>query len=106
MKGGEVKSMVTTPVFLISGHEDGCVHCWNLDTWDLQFTIRHAHKSAVFSLCVADTILYSGSRDHTVKVWELSQDREPVYKRTLHPPHYDGKSEPGTVLCMPFVSLA
>ncbi|KAL1495803.1 hypothetical protein AB1Y20_016664 [Prymnesium parvum] len=48
----------------------------------------NGHTSAVFALavCGEPCMLVSGSRDHTVRLWELASLE---WKRTLHPPHLD-----------------
>ena len=63
---------------LISGHEDGCVHFWDVATWTRTRQFR-THSSNVFGLALSrdGRILatYSGGHyfnEHTVRLWETA----------------------------------
>lgn len=66
------------------------VQVWNIASLKCIRTLGGAngHTSAVFALavCGEPCMLASGSRDHTIRLWELATLE---WKRTLHPPHLD-----------------
>jgi WD40 repeat protein len=75
---GEVYTLAFSPDkegrWIASAGEDSTVKIWNSDTGDLVRTFR-GHRGIVSSLAFSPDgqRLVSGSRDHTVKVWDLTQ---------------------------------
>lgn len=66
-----VRCMVADGNCLLSGGDDGVIHCWNLDTRlpkDALWPIR-AHNDSIRSLDILEVYLFSCSNDGQIKVW-------------------------------------
>eukprot|EP00002_Diphylleia_rotans_P001753 TRINITY_DN10992_c0_g1_i2.p1 TRINITY_DN10992_c0_g1~~TRINITY_DN10992_c0_g1_i2.p1 ORF type:complete len:1134 (+),score=246.54 TRINITY_DN10992_c0_g1_i2:1122-4523(+) len=76
---------------LISGGEDATIRVWDMRMLQApKQKILSGHRGSVFSLKLSEDgeTLYSGSRDHYVRSWGLSESRASE-SRTFEPPHYD-----------------
>ena len=58
--------------FLISSSDDHTIRFWNVDTRRCFYTMTY-HTNAVFGLGLNEHRLISGSSDHAMMVWELSE---------------------------------
>lgn len=69
------KVFVTTGfTYLISGGAEGNIRIWKQDPTTRQFgymSLLEGHTRAVNTLLLNDTILWSGSSDKTIKIWDL-----------------------------------
>jgi len=62
------------PHFLISGHQDGSIHVWNILVAGspFMFSLPEGHKQAVSSLAMSTSEIFSGGEDNVVKVWDIA----------------------------------
>eukprot|EP01112_Ceratiomyxa_fruticulosa_P020995 TRINITY_DN729_c0_g1_i3.p1 TRINITY_DN729_c0_g1~~TRINITY_DN729_c0_g1_i3.p1 ORF type:complete len:267 (-),score=55.23 TRINITY_DN729_c0_g1_i3:97-897(-) len=57
---------------LLTGSKDCSIIIWDLNTGERKWTFK-GHASAVHSLQVCEKLVYSGSIDGTVRVWDLKE---------------------------------
>ena len=76
---------------------DRLVRVWDVRTFQSVGKLSTGHSSLVTCLAVDEEepenrLVITGSKDHTVKVFELDSDISGIHtpKYTLKPPHYDG----------------
>ncbi|KAF8571303.1 hypothetical protein P879_02129 [Paragonimus westermani] len=62
-------------LLIFSGSTDGTVRVWSIETGRNVHTIRH-HNSGVHALRVQQDTLITGSKDHTVCVWQFVSPME------------------------------
>ncbi|XP_061341186.1 zinc finger CCCH domain-containing protein 48-like isoform X2 [Gastrolobium bilobum] len=72
---GQVLAMTFVNDTLLAGAEDGVISAWRCSSesktpFELIASLR-GHTEAVVCLCVGRNMLYSGSKDHSIKVWDL-----------------------------------
>ncbi|CAG9465089.1 unnamed protein product [Pedinophyceae sp. YPF-701] len=75
-RGPEVTAMVlfTPRDLLVTGHEDGTVKAWKLDTGSCQSVKEHGNSVtglAIAQVSSMDTLVISGAFDGTVAVWDF-----------------------------------
>lgn len=71
--------------FLASGHVDGAVHVWQLDTGtDLNVRISHDGSVGAVAFSPDGSTLATGGMDSTLKLWEMRALRAGDPRRTLH----------------------
>ncbi|XVE83568.1 hypothetical protein DITRI_Ditri16bG0097500 [Diplodiscus trichospermus] len=72
---GEVYSMVVANDMLFAGAQNGVLFAWKgcseVNSFQLVASME-AHSSAVLCLTVGDKKLYSGSADHSIRVWDVN----------------------------------
>ncbi|XP_042495573.1 zinc finger CCCH domain-containing protein 48-like [Macadamia integrifolia] len=71
---GQVHSLVEADGLLFAGTQDGKILAWKIDAASNCFqpvASLEGHSLAVVSLVVGADRLYSGSMDHTIRVWDL-----------------------------------
>jgi transcription initiation factor TFIID subunit 5 len=68
MKGGNDTMMV----FLATGSSDNCVKLWNVQTWEVMFTLR-GHYDVIYSVTFNESghALYSAGADGHVLKWQV-----------------------------------
>ncbi|CAI9096498.1 OLC1v1032660C1 [Oldenlandia corymbosa var. corymbosa] len=72
--GGLVNAMVLNDGVLFAGVEDGSILAWKSNSQSgkpEELAALKGHNSAVISLVVGANRLFSGSKDQTVRVWDL-----------------------------------
>jgi len=74
-------SASTTPPSLVSGHTDGSIKIWNLKNIRAPecHLLLSGHTEPVRALLVANSIIFSGGYDKTIKVW-YEQHQQLSYK--------------------------
>ncbi|XP_074560324.1 zinc finger CCCH domain-containing protein 17-like [Curcuma longa] len=83
--GGQVSAIAASNGFVFVGIQDGSILAWQFNSEELilvQPMALDGHLLPVVSLLVHGDKLYSGSMDHTIKIWatsEGSQSLELVY---------------------------
>jgi WD40 repeat protein len=56
--------------YLVAAQEDFTIKLWNRKSWDCEKDFR-GHEGFVYCLQIYQNSLISGSRDKTIKVWDL-----------------------------------
>ncbi|XP_042426084.1 zinc finger CCCH domain-containing protein 17-like [Zingiber officinale] len=74
--GGQVHAIAASNGFVFAGIQDGSILAWQFNSEEL-ITVQpmaslDGHLLPVMSLLVHEDKLYSGSMDHTIKVWDLT----------------------------------
>lgn len=75
----EISCILKIDNLIYTGHEDGTLNI--LDTRNMTMKSEKIHSGTIFTMEVNNNVLYTGSRDHTIKSSST--------KKTLQPPHYD-----------------
>jgi hypothetical protein len=71
--------------FLVSGHVDGAVHVWQMDTGtDLKVRVSHDGSVGAVAFSPDGNILATGGMDSALKLWEMPALRAGDPRRTLH----------------------
>ncbi|KAK6259313.1 hypothetical protein SCA6_013787 [Theobroma cacao] len=71
---GQVYSMVVANNMLFAGAQNGVIFAWKGSSEASPFQLvasMEAHSGAVLCLTVGEKKLYSGSVDHTIRVWDM-----------------------------------
>jgi len=84
--GDEVNSIVMKNNLLFAGLTSGLIKIWDLTNFKLVKTLNY-HKGSVFALHLTPRYLFSGSRDHSINVFNLDTLE---FMKKIDPPHYDG----------------
>ena len=71
---GPLTTMCVTDYGLLSAHDDHIVRLWSLETGQVSAIIHNLHTDSINSIVSASGILYSGSDDQTVQLWDLSRN--------------------------------
>ncbi|XP_042423408.1 zinc finger CCCH domain-containing protein 17-like [Zingiber officinale] len=74
--GGQVHAIAASNGFVFAGIQDGSILAWQFNSEELiteqPMASLDGHLLPVVSLLVHEDKLYSGSMDHTIKVWDLT----------------------------------
>lgn len=81
----EVSCLKKHNYLIYTGHENGTLSC--LDIRNNKVIYEKVHNGTIFSIEIIDDIVYTGSRDHSIKALKNNQIN------TLDPPHYDSISK-------------
>jgi len=67
----EIFSLVYNPQnnTILCGSNNGLINAWKIHTWEYVCCFS-GHKAAVVTMVLDGKILFSGSEDTTIKVWE------------------------------------
>lgn len=70
--GGAVTSLQRDFARLVSAGEDGGVRVWDLHSGACTADLRDAHNAGVSSLALRDALVFSGSWDGSLRLWDVS----------------------------------
>ncbi|EGC37470.1 hypothetical protein DICPUDRAFT_149960 [Dictyostelium purpureum] len=69
---GSIFSMSTTSKYLVTASRDHTINLFHRDSFVLAQKLQPPHHDGVTSIAVLDDVIYSGSRDKSIKKWEIS----------------------------------
>jgi len=86
---GAVFSLLLTNRHLFSGSRDHYINAFHNETFDFEQQLHPPHYDGVDALCsLGDSFLYSGSRDKSIKLWNISAD-DIQQTKIIHTVHQD-----------------
>ncbi|KAK1347496.1 hypothetical protein LUQ84_003033 [Hamiltosporidium tvaerminnensis] len=80
-----ITSMKTKGCYIIGGHENGNISIFDSRMYNKPLYYKNIHKSTIFSIDLYKSNIFSGSRDHTIGVFDFNLNNTLL----LNPPHYD-----------------
>ena len=88
---GAVFSIATNESMIFTGSRDHLVKIWNQKTLECSATLKPPHYDVVTSLLLMDEngLLFSGSRDASIKKWQLNNENSCELLNTIPNAHKD-----------------